>query len=416
MQHLFRFRSLALGLIATGTLGCGEGLTKPETAPAQRVVQPQIVTGWIMYEGRPLRVTGRVEDGHVLHEGDINLGPVKNLPKTEAELHRRTGDARFSVFTNSSSYRWVNGEVPYVIDGQFSSVFPIINAFAQIANNAGGIRFIPKQSYHSDWISIRVTTATDRCGDSYVGRQGGMQIVNIRDTSGCLTTGVIAHELMHAIGFQHMQSRCDRDTYVTILSDSIQSGYSGFFDKKCNGHIDIEAYDEGSVMHYDARAFGLINSSGFQALTIKSKRGRDAEFGQRVGLSTNDAYSLIRAYAPYAPLVTSLSNSNGYPSLSVQWPGGLGAINSISLVKEYTFNDDYSGTSTSTVIETTPVNSNAGSSVTDNLHPWTGQSQCFISQSYYGSELYTWYYEFRTSYPNGVYSGVFRTHAPIASC
>ena len=58
---------------------------------------------------------------------------------------------------------------------------------------------------------------------SLVGRLGLAQQLNL-ETPGCVTKGIVIHELLHAIGFYHEQSRDDRDEYVTINWDNIQLG------------------------------------------------------------------------------------------------------------------------------------------------------------------------------------------------
>ena len=72
---------------------------------------------------------------------------------------------------------------------------------------------------------------------------------------GCERYEVIQHEIGHAIGFWHEQSRPDHDRYVTINTKNIQMPYN--FLKRKYFEIDNQAssYDNGSIMHYGQRAF-----------------------------------------------------------------------------------------------------------------------------------------------------------------
>jgi hypothetical protein len=61
---------------------------------------------------------------------------------------------------------------------------------------------------------------------SLVGHFGGGQQVSLGP--GCLYKGIVEHELMHACGFWHEQSRGDRDDYVNILWNNIMPGKKAF--------------------------------------------------------------------------------------------------------------------------------------------------------------------------------------------
>ena len=41
---------------------------------------------------------------------------------------------------------------------------------------------------------------------------------------GCEYKGIVMHEMFHALGCWHEQSRPDRDQFVRILTDNIQRG------------------------------------------------------------------------------------------------------------------------------------------------------------------------------------------------
>ena len=78
-------------------------------------------------------------------------------------------------------------------------------------------------------------------------------------------TGIVMHELMHAAGFWHEQSRADRDDYITINWSNIRKGMEYNFlkyDLRKIDHLGAK-YDTCSVMHYGAYAFAKVRHSKF---------------------------------------------------------------------------------------------------------------------------------------------------------
>lgn len=154
---------------------------------------------------------------------------------------------------------WTNGEVPYTIDSTFTSseIASIEAAMRLIETKVSQtcVKFIPKTSQHSDY--LRFQKGLGGCY-SYLGRIRGEQEVSLdNDGSGCFYKGVIIHELMHALGFQHEQNRADRDDYVTINFDNVQQNAISQFNKvslDSNTYYSTP-YDYASVMHYDEFTF-----------------------------------------------------------------------------------------------------------------------------------------------------------------
>ncbi|XP_059490033.1 zinc metalloproteinase nas-4-like [Neocloeon triangulifer] len=188
----------------------------------------------------------------------------------------------------STSYRWPNAVVYYKIQGAFNSyqlnlIYQAMNAFQ--SNTC--IRFRPFTGTSGDHIIIK----SDNTGCwSAVGRIGGAQNLNLQ-APGCVNVvGTPIHELMHAVGFFHEQSRLDRDSYVNVLWQNIQSGQEHNFNKMTSTPFGV-SYDYGSVMHYSLKAFSRNGQP-----TLQARQSTSATIGQTAGLSASDIRKLKAMY------------------------------------------------------------------------------------------------------------------------
>ena len=78
------------------------------------------------------------------------------------------------------------------------------------------------------------------------------------------------HELMHAAGFWHQQSRIDRDTGITVnFSNVIEEGKDQFKKYETHEASDLQApYDICSIMHYGPVSF---SKNGEPTITVKDE-------------------------------------------------------------------------------------------------------------------------------------------------
>lgn len=126
-----------------------------------------------------------------------------------------------------------------------------------------------------------------------VGRRRGMNPLSLM-RSGCLSHGIIIHELFHNLGLFHMQSSHDRDEFVRINFQNIARGMEHNFNKYPSTYVSHfgTSYDLDSIMHYARRSFSMNGLN-----TIETINPNDANrIGQRSSMSLGDVQRLNKMY------------------------------------------------------------------------------------------------------------------------
>ncbi|KAG5849133.1 hypothetical protein ANANG_G00106770 [Anguilla anguilla] len=175
--------------------------------------------------------------------------------------------------------------VPYVISNQYSSrERAIIERGLQSFAASTCIRF-KRRTRERDFVDIQ---SRGGCY-SFVGRRGRGQVVSL-SRQGCVFHQIVQHELLHALGFNHEQTRSDRDQHVRILYQNIIRGQEHNF-RKINTNNLGTPYDYSSVMHYGRYAFSRNRQP-----TIVPIPNSNVAIGRATQMSRFDILRINRLY------------------------------------------------------------------------------------------------------------------------
>jgi hypothetical protein len=247
-----------------------------------------------------------VPKGYVQLQGDIIT-----TEEAAAEL-RAEMQADHPSFVYAASRLWPNRTVPYDFD---PSVTPaqqavFLAAMAAWQNSFPGVTTVIFQPRNIEPGHLHLVVADPGfLGGStdYVGFNGRRVTMTVHPNA--VGTWLIAHELGHALGLWHEQTRNDRDGYVTIVAANILDGFADQFDK-ASPQSTFGPYDYDSIMHYGPCSFSICDgqighpscncpdSACATIQPVSQYSAQQCSMGQRAHLSAMDQRSMAFMYGP----------------------------------------------------------------------------------------------------------------------
>lgn len=216
-------------------------------------------------------------------DGDIilNQSQIDSFSKKPNKIKGKSTKSTF-VFSNL----WPNGVVYYTIRNDVYDSQIILDAISHWQTNTV-ITFVPRTNQPS-----YVEFVPGSGHSSYLGVKGGRQEITLGSNA---ITGNAVHEIGHALGLMHEQSRADRDSYINVNYNNIQNSKKSNFQKYTEigtQAAELGAFDFSSVMLYSSFTGFEINGS----IPSMTKLDGSYIYAQRNGLSTGDLNAITYLY------------------------------------------------------------------------------------------------------------------------
>jgi hypothetical protein len=224
-------------------------------------------------------------EGMAIFEGDIILGTIDELQVAMDD----SGVVLQSVGISGQQFRWPNAIIPYDIDPNLPNQQRVTDAIAHWQQNTC-IRFVLRNAGNAAQYPNFVHFQPGNGCSSFVGMRGGSQALTLG--AGC-SLGNAIHEIGHAVGLWHEQSREDRDRFVRINWANIDPAMQHNFSQHIADGDDLGAYDYCSIMHYPGTAF---STNGQPTIVPLQPLPAGCTMGQRNGLSAGDIAGVRAMY------------------------------------------------------------------------------------------------------------------------
>lgn len=214
------------------------------------IVQAEVVK---KYFGDKLLFVTEDENGNFFAD-DMMFTPKQLTDSPNQPLLDKSPDTELDDKLSLASYatKWPDGVVVYKLGNMSSALRGELQKAMDEWTSKTNVRF-KKHTNESYYVTIQETNKTCAgCGFASIGVNGTRGTCNFGPKA---SASLIAHELGHTLGFLHEQTRPDRDQYVKVLFENIQSGKEGNFKKTNNALQTTKQFDMKSIMMYHPYAF-----------------------------------------------------------------------------------------------------------------------------------------------------------------
>jgi hypothetical protein len=232
-----------------------------------------------------------------------NIHPAYNIPFENSSAGRVIPRA-FSIYPTAYNL-WAMVRIIYGSNLNTAQKQKIQSALQEIEANTN-VRFynatcepLIDPTYGFQYPNIEFWALGNQdTSDSALGRQGGVQRINLADFAfDWFTNSVIIHEICHALGMRHEQTRIDRDTYVNINTGNLTAKGAAQFAKPSTNYYQSGAYDFNSVMGYSSKTTSTSIVNNVNDVMYTKKDG--TEISQGWYLSNLDRSWINYFYIPY---------------------------------------------------------------------------------------------------------------------
>jgi hypothetical protein len=324
MNYRLLLTGVSVVFSACGGGGADDQSTTGKNSVADKTGHPELVWYRFTPDSEPQLVQVEVRDGYGFFQGDIGLGRIEELRRNSsaAESASQADKATpLGAVTNSSARFWSKSGIVVVDPSILSTTYfdtvwwPALKLimtntkarftrdkyYYPILKNGGNGQYTDYSRIEIQWALSDVFAGLS----SAIGRQNGTQYVTLTPAA---SSPIVAHELMHAMGSWHEQSRPDRDGYIHVNWENIQPDQQSQYAIHSQDGRSLYWYDYCSVMHYGPSDYD-VGGPTFTVLnpytcTVTTPSGSSirAYVGQRNGLSDGD-FAAVDYVAP-----TSIAN------------------------------------------------------------------------------------------------------------